>query len=321
MTVSRAFLERAAAESGYEPGPLEKVVRLGEMAGSIGAHPALRHALLLKGGTPLNLAFGTPKRLSVDLDYNYVGGRDRETMMAERPAVEGAVADVAKRSGYRIQQSAEEFAGRKFFLSYQSALGGRDRIEVDISYLLRVPLEEPQQRALWQPGGLDAPLVHVVSPTELVVGKVLALLDRAAPRDAWDVANLAPSLAGELELPRLRSWLIAMSATLDHPLMSYGLARMEALLTARIIAERLVPTLAAGQHVDAGELARKAWAVVEPLVELTSDERRYVESIERGEAHTELLFPDDQTRAERALRHPAIQWKLRNVRERLADGS
>ena len=48
MTVSRAFLERCAAESGYEPGLLEKVVRLGEVASAVRDSPVLRPALLLK---------------------------------------------------------------------------------------------------------------------------------------------------------------------------------------------------------------------------------------------------------------------------------
>ena len=138
----------------------------------------LGHALLLKGGTPLNLAFGTPTRLSVDLDYNYVGGADRDTILAQRRTVERAVAEIAERAGYRVQRSGDEFAGRKFFLSYQSVLGGSDRIEVDLSYLFRVPLEAPQEQALWLPGGLDALSVRVVSPLELIVGKVLALLER-----------------------------------------------------------------------------------------------------------------------------------------------
>ena len=317
MTVSRAFLERCAAESGYEPGPLEKVVRLGEMAAAVNGDRVLRHALLLKGGTPFNLAFGTPTRLSVDLDYNYVGAADRETMLAERPTVESAVDEIAQRFGYRVQQSAEGFAGRKFFLSYQSALGSGDRIEVDISYLLRVPLEEPQEQGLWQPGGLDEPVVRVVSMTELIIGKVLALLDRAAPRDAWDIARLPASLADELQSPRLRSWLIAMSVILDHPLTTYGLAHLEGLLTPQVIAEHLVPMLGAGQRLDAGDLAREAWGVVEPFLELTSDELEYVESIELGKARTGLLFPDDPETAARAAAHPAVQWKLRNVRAKL----
>jgi predicted nucleotidyltransferase component of viral defense system len=52
---------------------MEKVVRLGGLAGDIARHPFLGHVLALKGGTALNLCYGPPKRLSVDLDYNYIG--------------------------------------------------------------------------------------------------------------------------------------------------------------------------------------------------------------------------------------------------------
>ena len=44
MSVSRQFLERAAAETGFQPVALEKVVRLGEVAADIGRHPFLRGA-------------------------------------------------------------------------------------------------------------------------------------------------------------------------------------------------------------------------------------------------------------------------------------
>jgi hypothetical protein len=47
--------------------------------------------LALKGGTALNLMFGSPARLSVDLDFNYIGQEDREGMQADRPEVERAI--------------------------------------------------------------------------------------------------------------------------------------------------------------------------------------------------------------------------------------
>jgi len=50
---------------------------------------------------------------------------------------------------------------------------------------------------MWQPGELDRPLVPVVSSVELCVGKLLALLDRATPRDAWDVAR-PPELVADV---------------------------------------------------------------------------------------------------------------------------
>jgi len=61
MGVSFEYLQRCAAETGFQPGILEKVVRLGELAGDIARHPRLGEALALKGGTPLNLAFGPPR--------------------------------------------------------------------------------------------------------------------------------------------------------------------------------------------------------------------------------------------------------------------
>jgi len=68
MSPGLEFLVRCAAETGFRIPALEKVVRLGEVVGAVAQHPLLGAALALKGGTALNLAFGQPTRLSVDLD-------------------------------------------------------------------------------------------------------------------------------------------------------------------------------------------------------------------------------------------------------------
>jgi len=120
MSASLAYLERCSAESGFSVAGLEKVVRLGAMAGEIGRHPLLSSVLVLKGGTALNLAYGPPERLSVDLDFNYVGALERERMLEDRPHVERALDELAQRAGYRVQRSADSFAGRKLFLHYRS---------------------------------------------------------------------------------------------------------------------------------------------------------------------------------------------------------
>jgi predicted nucleotidyltransferase component of viral defense system len=75
MSPSLEYLERCAAETGFQVIAIEKVVRLGELAGDVAGHPVLGEALALKGGSALNLCFGPPQRLSVDLDYNYIDSR------------------------------------------------------------------------------------------------------------------------------------------------------------------------------------------------------------------------------------------------------
>jgi predicted nucleotidyltransferase component of viral defense system len=318
MGVSAAFLERAAARTGFRPAALEKVIRLGELARDVAPHPLLGDVLALKGGTALNLCYGAgPTRLSVDLDFNYVGHVSRERMLEDRPRVEGAVEDLARRLGYRVQRSRDAFAGRKLYLTYRSVLGPEDRIEVDLNFLLRVPLDGTEPRAMWQPDELDRPRVRVISAAEMWIGKLLALLDRATPRDAWDVARL-PELAGDVTAdPLFRPRFIALAATLDHPLETYDRARLESRITDRAVAEQLVPMLAVPNPPRARELVESAWMVAGPLVALEPQEREYISGVHRGEARVELLFPGNPEAAERIAEHPAIQWKLRNVRRKL----
>ena len=88
MSVSQERLRDASAETGFRAEALEKVIRLGELASDVFNYPFLGPALALKGGTALNLAFGPPPRLSVDLDFNYVASLEREVMLRDRPEVE-----------------------------------------------------------------------------------------------------------------------------------------------------------------------------------------------------------------------------------------
>ena len=70
MSPGLEFLERCAGETGFQIPALEKVIRLGEVLAAVARHPLLGPLLALKGGTALNLAFGPPTRLSVDLDFD-----------------------------------------------------------------------------------------------------------------------------------------------------------------------------------------------------------------------------------------------------------
>ena len=318
MIVSLEYLQRCSAQTGYPVPLLEKVVRLGEVAGDVARHPFLGSVLAIKGGTGLNLCFGPPKRLSVDLDFNYIGHAEREKMLADRPRVEQAVSEFARRKGYRVQQSGDAFAGRKIYLIYRSVLGPDERIEVDLNFLFRVPFAGTEQRELWQPGELDRPEVRTVSLQEIVVGKLLAMLERGAARDVWDLANLPAPAIDVQGLPSFRAWFIALAAILDHPLPTYTRIRLERLVTERAVAEQLAPMLAAAVPPRLDDLVKRAWAVVAKFMTLRPNEAAYIVSIERGELRPELLFADDPEAAQRIAAHPAILWKMANVRAHLA---
>jgi hypothetical protein len=320
MRVSREFVERCAAATGFDAATLEKVCRLGELAAEIARHPVLREALAMKGGTPLNLCAGSPTRLSVDLDYNFIGCLDRDGMIKARPGVERAITDLLRRMGYVVQQSAEAAAGRKFYATYGSLLGPRDRIEVAVNYLWRVPLAGVREVELWQPGELPRPRIVVVSDVELWVGKVLAFLDRTAPRDAWDVSRM-PVIAGDLiGSADFRRWFIAMSFILDHSLTSYRAEVLEARCSARGFEVQLHPMLVGGHRPQSGDLLAMAWDVISPLMQMTAAESEFLRRSEGAVLEAGMIFGQDAEAIVRFERHPQVEWKLRNLRTRLGRG-
>jgi predicted nucleotidyltransferase component of viral defense system len=314
MSVSREYLARCAAASGYAESSLEKVIRLGELAGDVARHGLLGGCLALKGGTALQICFGPPSRLSVDLDFNYVGGASREQMLADRPSVEEALLGLAARRGYAISRSRREHAGGKIFLGYRSALATPDRIEVDLNYLFRTPLEPVEARTMWQPGELDRPQVRTVGLTELLVGKMVALLARSAPRDLWDIVNLPAEALNRLRTPVYRSWFVGIASVLNHPLSTYKVDSIGRRLTQSDIEEQLGPMLTRGKTPRVEELVAAVRSIMSPLLKLSPPERAFAEAIAVGDAPVDMLFPNDPRASHLLEKHPALAWKLENVR-------
>ena len=132
------------------------------------------------------------------------------------------------------------------------------------------------------------------------------------------MANL-PAPANDLKgLPSFRSWFIALAAILDHPLPTYTLSRLKGLVTERAVVEQLAPMLAVDIPPRADDLVKEAWAVLNEFMTLSPNEAAYIDSIKCGEVRPELLFPYDLEAAQRIAEHPAILWKVTNVRAHLA---
>jgi predicted nucleotidyltransferase component of viral defense system len=312
MSVSRERLRDAAAHTGFRAEALEKVIRLGEMLEDVFHHPILGAALALKGGTALNLAFGPPPRLSVDLDFNYVASVEREVMLRDRPEVEWALERLALGRGYRVQRSRHDHAGRKLYLGYRNAGGSPDRIEVDLNFLFRLPLGKVETTHLWQPAGLDRPPARLVPAEELAAGKLCALLDRAEPRDLYDVIRLPSRLGDVWRSSRLRQVFVALAGILARPLFDYGRGRFDRVVD-EVVRTQLHPLLTAGDEPSAEGLRDEAWTAVAPLLDLSADEREYCAHLQAGDLRPGLLFPEGGDLADRVRRHPALLWKAENA--------
>ena len=114
MSLTFADVQRTAQETGFPTETVEKVLRLLSLLNALSSHPFLKERLVLKGGTALNLFLFEVPRLSVDIDLNYIGASDRETMLAERPRVEQAITAVCSREGLTIKWAPDDHAGGKW---------------------------------------------------------------------------------------------------------------------------------------------------------------------------------------------------------------
>jgi hypothetical protein len=302
-----------AAASTFPVDTLEKVLRLIRMLDLVSRHPFLGTRLALKGGTAINLFFRPAPRLSVDLDFNYIGAPDRPGMLREKPDIDRAVEQLAGGEGYQLQQGADEHAGRKFYLGYRNGLGVQDRIEIDLNYLFRIPLAQPERLTGWTPDP-DVPCRGLIlGRNEVMAGKLFALLDRVAARDLYDAADFA--LAPPGDPPVFRRLFITLSGVLARPLTEYDLRHLRVYSQADLDRE-LVPFLRNAERVFPGVLEERASAVLTPLLTLNSTEREYVERIQWGEFRPELVVGEDAELLDRLRQHPALQWKAENARKR-----
>ena len=144
------------------------------MADDIAAHPYLASRFALTGGTALNMFLHNTPRLSFDLDYNYIGASDRDTMKAERPTVEAALADAfADEHSLSIKKrpnKARDHAGGKWDLRYRDAFRGSESLSVDVSYVRRVPLWPPTRHDSHQLGRWQATGVPVIEALQFESG-------------------------------------------------------------------------------------------------------------------------------------------------------
>lgn len=317
MKISPETLAVQAEATGFRPDMLEKVALLLQLLDAVRSHPYLKDRLVLKGGTALNIFIFAVPRLSVDIDLNYVGAADRETMLLERPKVEEALQAVFSREGYTVRRVPTEHAGGKWQLRYPSAAGQGGNLEVDLNFMFRIPLW-PVQRLDSRPVGIwQAAAIPVVDVHELAAGKLSALLSRRQARDLFDCSNLFR--LGGLDPERLRLAFVVYGAMSRRDWRT--IAPEDVDVDAADLEQKLIPTLRTAGNGEVRKdqlgkgLVEDCRNLLSGLLPVTAAEQEFLDRIlDKGEIAPELLTGDEALQ-DRIRRHPLLEWKAVNVRE------
>lgn len=318
MKVSKEQLLLQANSMGFKEEILEKVWNLIFILNGINAHPYLENRLVLKGGTALNLFFAKLPRLSVDIDLNYIGELDRVSMLKERPKVEEALEAVCKEEGFEMRRAPNRdnqgaHAGGKFQFRYESALGNKGNLEVDISYMYRTPLWEAQKLKSIVVGGVQAENVSVLTIEEIASGKLSALFTRRAARDLFDVHHLMHNVS--IDYKKLKTAFLIYGIMGPNDLRNISLNQVS--FDENEYYQNLIPVLTRANFIApkyfnawANQFELECQNVLKEIIVFNDHEKRFLDEFyDKGKLNFELIT-EDKVLINKAEQHPLIKWRM-----------
>ncbi|MGI6764623.1 MAG: nucleotidyl transferase AbiEii/AbiGii toxin family protein [Anaerovoracaceae bacterium] len=307
---NKLLLGKQAKELGFVRDTYEKVCRLTEILRFFESDDLLGKFLALKGGTAINLTIFNLPRLSVDIDLDFSENLTRDEMMASRTQINNRIGKYMIANDYSLSPKSKYYhALDSFVFEYSNAGGMKDNIKIEINYMLRCHILQIEQRrfeSVWEPAGIS---VLSLAPIEIFASKIVALLNRTAPRDIYDIHNLVRfGLFDEPEEILLRKCIVYYSAiTSESPPLEFDLSNLDT-VTQNKIKRELDPVLRSKEKFDllTSQSQIKTWLA--DLLKLEDNEWKFLNSFREKKYHPEFLFGSGEI-LERIKNHPMALWK------------
>lgn len=306
-------------KTGFNTENIEKVLRLFELLNDIFADPELSQYYALKGGTALNMFYFSIPRLSVDIDLNYQG-EDRNEMLKNKSGHEKLFQKIFQKKGYSIRRMPSEHAGGKWRLGFKNMIGQNQNLEVDLAYMLRVPLMPVEQRSSQDFCGYRAENIKLLDIHELAAGKFCALLSRCKPRDLFDAHKLLTSVQWNPVKLRECFTIYAGFNKMDFSSIdSLGKLKFDlAQFKAQLIATLPAGTVQTSEKEYLEYLIQECRQKLQIILPFSKSEKEFLQAINhKGEILPELVS-SDKAMQENILHHPMLAWKILNVKNYLA---
>ncbi|MFM8454690.1 MAG: nucleotidyl transferase AbiEii/AbiGii toxin family protein [Gammaproteobacteria bacterium] len=312
--ISKHELLNKAKEGFYKPEILEKVFKLLEVLQSFSELEFLKNRFVLKGGTALNLFyFNNLPRLSVDIDLNYIGSLSKEIMLEERPIIQEIILKILNQQGLTPTRSPTSYAGGKMVWRYDSILGYKGNLEIDLNYMYRQPLLD----ILWQSPNFKIHPYHdlqipVLDVHELAAGKLTALFARRASRDLFDAHYLLTN--NLLSLEKLRpiwvSYLSMSNIPLENIIPDYINYNLQS------VHNELLPVLKQNHQLNKKtdldiwlkKTLNELKTALSKFLPLKPSEIQFIKKVNQDAIIQPELITLDPTLITRIAAHPAILW-------------
>lgn len=289
---------------------LEKIYRVVQLIDEI-CPSGFAKSLALRGGTAINLLYlRSAPRLSVDIDFVYVGSYKRETMLKDREVIDEGLKRAFRFLGYPIE-NLKSYALDQYILRYVNRAGSKDHVKVEVNYLsCRVPILKPVPRQVKDPFGLSRGSKAVMlAPEELYGSKLKALIERGQPRDLFDVSILKRQIGRLGSMTLKRATIFYSALELESDFRKMGFDAMPSRLDERRVKNVLRPTLARGYELDVKQLKSSVKGLVNRILKTNRVENEFLDEFYSGKYRPELLFPENES----LKHHPGAEWRMRQL--------
>lgn len=309
---------RQAKELGFVRDTFEKVCRLADVLKFFENDDILSTCLALKGGTAINLTIFNLPRLSVDIDLDFSENISRDEMLEKRPIITERISKYMSANGYVLSsKSKQHHALDSFVFEYQNAGGMKDNIKIEINYMIRCHILPVTRRKVNLPWLSEELSVLSVAPMEIFASKIVALLNRTAPRDLYDIHNLLElGLFDESEQDMLKKCVVFYSCMGSETVhKEFTFASLDKMPQNKIKTD-LLPVLRFGAYFDLKSAREKVTDYLKSLLVLTTQETEFIDNFANGEYKPEFIFDSDMLN--NVSDHPMAIWKCNKTKEKVS---
>lgn len=307
-------LVQIANRTGFLRDQLEKVIRLTEVLRFFQNDELLSQALVLKGGTAINMTIFPMPRLSVDIDLDYCRDVEKDTMLQDRELITQRIQSYMEINGYTLSPHTKHpHSLDSWVFDYINTGNNHDVIKVEINYSMRchvLPLVKKEVQLEFA----NAFTVQSLHPLELFGSKIKALVERCACRDMYDVHNmLVTRLFDSQEERDLLSKIVTFYRCVGGntlPVRPIDTSKIEAIHFPQIRSQ-LLPVLKKSERFDFEQAKQMVIALIRNM-SVSEQEQLFIECFNRGEYRPDVLF-EEKDILTRIAHHPMAVWKMQGM--------
>ena len=231
-------------------------------------------------------------------------------MLAERKQIHAHIQKYMEAAGYSLSLKSKQYhALDSFVYEYINAGGMKDNLKIEINYMLRCHVLPVSRRLVHLPWNDTELMVLSVDPMEIFAAKTVALLNRAAPRDLYDMFNMQKyGLFDETQERLFKKCVMFYSAIASENVPAeYDLEGFGIISTQKIKTD-LTPVLRRGERFDLADAQKQVKTYLSDILKPEDTELAFWQAFADGKYQPELLFDDADILA-RIAHHPMALWK------------